>query len=54
MKFRILWTDAAGEGKWTDMDAKSESEAVWKVALMQGELTQHCEYVDSWPWKGQE
>lgn len=33
MRFRVLWTDAAGQGRWTDVDAASYGAAAWDVAI---------------------
>jgi hypothetical protein len=32
-KFRVLWTDAASEGRFTDIEALSVGEAIWKAAI---------------------
>lgn len=34
MRFRVLWTDAAGQGRWTDVDAASYGAAAWDVAYV--------------------
>jgi hypothetical protein len=33
MKWRVLWTDAAGEGRFTTVEAATEAEAAWSVAI---------------------
>lgn len=30
--YRILWLDAAGEGRWTDVQASGPAAAAWKAA----------------------
>ena len=31
---RVLWIDAAGEGRFTTLDAAGPAEAAWKVAQL--------------------
>jgi hypothetical protein len=31
--WRVLWIDAAGDGRWTDVNALSTSDAAWKTAI---------------------
>lgn len=31
-RYRVLWIDAAGEGRFTTVDAKDLAHAAWKVA----------------------
>ena len=33
MVYRVLWMDAAGEGRFTDQDVPSVGEAIWKTAI---------------------
>ena len=32
-EFRVLWIDAAGEGRFTSVKAGTLAEAAWKVAI---------------------
>lgn len=40
--YRILWLDAAGDGRWTDVEARGPAEAAWKVA--QGRRNQVAQF----------
>ena len=33
MRFRVLWIDAAGEGRFTTVEAASSEAAAWQVAI---------------------
>jgi hypothetical protein len=33
MRFRVLWIDAAGEGRFTTVEATSSEAAAWQVAI---------------------
>jgi len=33
MRFRVLWIDAAGEGRFTSIEATSSEAAAWQVAI---------------------
>lgn len=33
MRFRVLWVDEAGQGRWTTVDAASLAAAAWDVAI---------------------
>lgn len=33
MRFRVLWTDADGQGRWTTVEAASFAAAAWDVAI---------------------
>jgi hypothetical protein len=33
-RFRVLWIDAAGEGRFTTVDATGPAPAAWKVAQL--------------------
>jgi hypothetical protein len=33
-RYRVLWIDAAGEGRFTTLDAAGPAEAAWKVAQL--------------------
>lgn len=44
MTYRILWKDAAGEGRFGDFEAENEAEAAWKAA--QEADSQAAEFVE--------
>ena len=32
-RYRVMWIDAAGEGRFTTVEAKSPAAAAWQVAI---------------------
>jgi hypothetical protein len=34
MRFRVLWIDAAGDGRFTTVEAASSEAAAWQVAMI--------------------